>query len=336
MRICVLADDDLKEFNPGQYLVDYSWEMFVPQVPIINFVRALEQNDRFEVYFNLCDGSDDKDQLYSGLDIIHTLETLNVPFTGADSRFYNPTREEMQAIAESVGVRFARGFNVTNVDELDALIEDPGLPLIVKHPNSYASTGMTRNSRVETPQKLREQVKRICHRFGSARVEEFVDGPEFTALIVDNPDDLADPFVYPPAELILPPGEDFLHAQVKWKEWVYLKPVEDKKLARRLKDMMRKLYLAMNGVGYARGDIRMGQDGQLYMIEINPNCGILFKPEDLGPADVMMEYDAGGHAGFLDRLFRSALVRQQGSSATSAEIAPNSAGRPAPVKNTTN
>lgn len=336
MRICILADDDLTEFDPTQYLVDYSWEMYIPQVPIVDFVRALNENERFDVYFNLCDGSDDKDQVYSGLDVIQALESLDLPFTGANSRFYNPTREEMQAVAESVGVRFARGFNVTDADELDALLENPGLPLIVKHPNSYASTGMTRNSRVETAQKLREQVKRICNRFGSARVEEFVDGTEFTALIVDNPDDLAEPFVYPPAELILPPGEDFLHARVKWKEWVYLKPVEDKKLAKRLKDMLRDLYVAMDGVGYARGDIRMGQDGKLYMIEINPNCGILFKPQDLGPADVMMEYDADRHAGFLDRLFRSALIRQQGRAANSAEITPGSGVPPLPGKAITN
>ena len=53
------------------------------------------------------------------------------------------------------------------------------------------------------------------------------------------------------------------------------------------------------------------RDGQLYMIEINPNSGILFKPEDLGPADVMMEYDAEGHAGFLDRIFRAAVIRNK-------------------------
>jgi hypothetical protein len=76
-------------------------------------------------------------------------------------------------------------------------------------------------------------------------------------------------------------------------------------------EMSRKMYLAMDGVGYARCDIRMGRDGELYMIEINPNCGILFKPEDLGPADVMMEYDAQGHAGFLDRIFRAAILRNQ-------------------------
>ncbi len=311
MRICVLADMGLKEFDPSQYLMDYTWEIHVPRRPVVDFLLALDREKSFDVYFNLCDGAEEHEDAYSGLDIVRALEKLNLPFTGANSRFFEPTREEMQSVAESIGIGFPRGVNVTDVGELDALNGDLDFPLMVKHPNSYASKAMTRNSRVNTPQKLREQVKRICGRFGSARVEEFIDGPEFTAFIVDNPDDLFDPFVYPQAELIFPPGEDFLHAHVKWKEWVYLKPIEDGKLARQLKEMLRGMYLAMGGVGYARGDIRMGPDGKLYMIEINPNNGILFKPEDLGPADVMMEYDADGHAGFLDRVFRSAIMRQQ-------------------------
>jgi hypothetical protein len=58
--------------------------------------------------------------------------------------------------------------------------------------------------------ELKQQVRRICDRFGSARVEEFIDGREFTAFVVDNPDDFNDPFVYPPAELTIPDGESFL------------------------------------------------------------------------------------------------------------------------------
>jgi D-alanine-D-alanine ligase len=89
-----------------------------------------------------------------------------------------------------------------------------------------------------------------------------------------------------------------------------LNRVEDKTLAKRLMEMTRKLYLAMHGTGYARTDIRMNEAGELFILEINPNNGILYKPEDLGPADVMMEYDAEGHGGFLDRIFRSAIIRQ--------------------------
>jgi len=200
---------------------------------------------------------------------------------------------------------------VPNVKEVEALVDGLRYPLIVKHPNSYGSVGMTRKSRVETLKELRVQVKRICKNFGSARVEEFIDGREFTTFVVDNPDDLNSPFIYPPAELTIPDGESFLHSQVKWKEYVYLKRVEDDNLVIRLKNMTRKMYSAMNGVGYARCDIRMNKLGELFMLEINPNNGILYEPKDLGPADIMMEYDPDGHRGFLDRLFWSALVRHQ-------------------------
>jgi D-alanine-D-alanine ligase-like ATP-grasp enzyme len=229
MQICVLSDSELKEFDPSQYLKDYSWNIFIPRRPVVDFIVALSEGGSYDVYFNLCDGSDSPDEDYDGIDVVRALEELQLPFTGANIRFYDPSREAMQQVAEANGIGFARGMNLTSVDDLDA-VESLTYPLMVKHPQSFASTAMTRNSRVESASRLREQVKRICNRFGSVRVEEFIDGPEFTVLVVDNPDDLGHPFVYPPAELILPPGENFLHSHVKWKEWVYLKPVKDKSL----------------------------------------------------------------------------------------------------------
>ena len=130
-------------------------------------------------------------------------------------------------------------------------------------------------------------------------------------MVADNPDDLNSPFAYPPAEIIFPDGETFLHVFVKWQKWVYLKPVPDEALAQKLKEMTRRIYLALGGVGYARADIRMREDGELVMIEINPNPGILFKPEHFGPADVAIEYDNEGHAGFFRRIFHSAYLRRE-------------------------
>jgi D-alanine-D-alanine ligase len=200
---------------------------------------------------------------------------------------------------------------VTDVPEAEALSQRLEYPLMVKHPNSFGSTGMTKKSRVKTKRSLASQVRRVCERFGSARVEEFIDGREFTVLVVDDPSDLGEPFVYPPVELIFPEGESFLHSHVKWQKWVYLKPVPEKALARQLMDMSCRMYRALGGAGYARTDIRMRADGEPVMIEINPNPGILFKPEHLGPADVAMEYDREGHAGFFRRIFESAILRQE-------------------------
>jgi len=309
LRVCILMDDGYDNFNPGYYLQDYVWSKVVVTLYPLKELRALKERNDFDIYLNLCDGFEEP--YYSGMDVVRALEELNLPFTGADSQFYEPSCEEMQAVAERHGLGFVRGVNVSNVGEVEALVDGLRYPLMVKHPNSYGSTGMTRNSRVENLQKLKQQVRRLCNRFGSARVEEFIDGMEFTALVVDNPDDLGNPYVYPPAEVLIPNGESFLHSRVKWIEYVYLKKVEDVKLVSRLKEMTRKMYLAMNGVGYARCDVRMNKAKELFMLEINPNSGILYEPKDIGHADIMMEYDPDGHKGFLDRMFRSALLRHR-------------------------
>jgi D-alanine-D-alanine ligase len=302
-------DDGYDNFNAEYYLQNYSSVKIVMEPPIRKTIQSINRDNEFDVYLNLCEGY--QGWYYTGIEVVKTLEELNLPFTGADSRFYNPTREEMQASGEAVGVGFVAGVNVSDVGEVDAIADELRFPMIVKHPNSYGSTGMTRKSRVEDVKQLKQQVRRICKNYGSARIEEFIDGREFTTFIVDNPDGLGDPFVYPPAEVTFPPGETFLFAHVKWKKYVYLKKVDDERLASRLMRMTGRLYKALHGVGYARCDFRMNKQGELFMLEINPNNGILYEPKDIGHADIMMEYDPDGHEGFLDRIFRSALMRHQ-------------------------
>lgn len=308
MRVCILSDEDFENFDPSFYLSDYEWDIVNVQVPALDFIRKLSRKNDYHVYLNLCTGAGPEEL---GIDVVQALEILNLPFTGADSRFYEPTREQMQAVAEIQGVGFARGFHAESVEDL---WQARGLryPLMVKHPNSYGSMGMTRDSRVDSPAQLRKQVQRVCLEFGSARVEEFIEGREFTCLVVDNPEDLSEPFTYPPAEVLFPQGETFQHTQVKWENSdVRLAPVADAELADRLQVMSKMIYLGLGGVGYGRTDIRMMPDGELYMLEINPNCGILYLPEENGPADIPIDFDADGHSGFLDRIFRSAILRQQ-------------------------
>ena len=307
MKICVLYDPTFEEF-PAEYLNGYDWELVNVERPVFDFLLDLSRRKHFDVYFNLCDGSVDED--CPGLDVIQALEALDLPFTGADSRFYNPTREQMQAVAEIQGVGFARGFHIESVRDL-AETRRMRYPLMVKHPYSYGSMGMTRESRIESSQQLRTQVERLLDLFGSARVEEFVEGPEFTCLVVDNPEDLASPFAYPPGVLVFPEGETFLHSDAKWEVITRIERVEDAELAARLQEMSKRMFLGLGGMGYGRTDIRMNPDGELMMLEINPNCAILYRPEDYGPADIPIEFDPQGHRGFMDRIFHSAVLRHQ-------------------------
>ncbi len=311
MRVCVLYDEEVNGFTPAPFLKKFEWEMITLRRPVFEKIRAIAEQKRFDVYLNLCDGSVAED--YPGLDVVQALEELNLPFTGADSNCYDPSREEMQAAADRIGIGFAQGYHVTPADDVDRLTKDLRYPLMVKHPRSYGSLGMTRDSRADTPEQMHEQVQRMCSEFGSARVEEFIVGREFNVFVVDNPDDLGNPFVYPPTELIFPPGEEFWHTDVKWDYSLpfEFREVKDPTLAARLQGMGRGLYLALGCAGYGRLDIRMNAAGELYILEINPNGGILYLPEEYGPADYMILYDKDGYDGFFDRIFRSAFLRQK-------------------------
>jgi D-alanine-D-alanine ligase len=316
VRVCILSDEEPEDLNPAPFMNGFDWEMITLYEPVMDQLRALAESNKYDVYLNMCEGyeADDPDvNAYSGIEVVKGLEALNLPFTGADSSFYDPTREEMQAAAEKNGVNFVKGYRVKNIEEAERLVKNLRYPIMVKHPKSYGSTGMIKESRVDTQEQLRTQIQRVCSEFGAARMEEFIVGKEYNVLVVDDPDDLGNPIAYPPAELVFPPGEEFWHVDVKWNYDVPFdfKRVTDTESIARLHELARSMYLAMGGVGYARCDIRLNEKGELFILEINPNAGIMFLPEEYGPADYMILYDPEGYKGFFDRLFRVALIRQK-------------------------
>lgn len=318
MRVCVLSDEVIEDFDPAPYLKDFEWEMITLTAPVMEKIRALAESGKYDVFLNVCEGyefEDEEDKIlgYHGIDVVHALEELNLVFTGADSRCFDPTREEMQAVADANGIGFAKGYRVHSVEEAQKLAGSLRFPIMVKHPKSYGSTGMFRESRADTIEEVLTQVKRICEKYGAARMEEFIVGNEYNVLVVDNPEDMNDPFVYPPAQLIFPEGEEFWHTDIKWDYNIPFdfKEVTEPDLKARLQDEGRRMFKAMGIAGYGRCDIRVNEKGELFILEINPNPAIMLKPEEYGPADYMILYDKEGYKGFFDRIFASAKLRQK-------------------------
>lgn len=314
MRICILTDEVREDFDPTPYMEGFDWEMVTMTDPVLEVLGAIAERNGFDVYINICEGYEPNEEWeYQGIDVVNALEELNLPYTGANPAFFDPTREEMQAAADAHGVSFAKGYRVTSVKEAQLLVRNLRYPIMVKHPKSYGSTGMFRESRVDTPEQLVIQVERMCNEFGAARMEEFIVGKEYNVLVVDNPDDLENPIAYPPAELIFPPGEEFWHTDIKWDYNVPFdfKQITDPELVARLRDIAIRMYKAMDGVSYGRCDIRMNEQGELFVLEINPNAAIMLTPEEYGPADYMILYDAGGYKLFFDRIIKVAMMRHQ-------------------------
>lgn len=277
MKICVLSDETIDEYNPSKYFHAHEWD-FVTMNPLVDeLIKKISSEKQYDVYLNISDGSDEDD---AGFTLVRTLEALQLPFTGANSKFYNPTREQMQETAEKHGINFARGFHARIESDLEQA-KNLRFPLIIKHPNSYASIGLTPESRVDTFEKLKEQFQKNLNQFGAARVEEFIEGREVSCLVVDNPDDLSNPYTYLPAEVKFPSGESFLHVDLKWISWdIFIVRLEDKELIQPVQEVTRKIYQIMDGTGYARVDIRVRLNGELVILEINPNCGILYYGSD--------------------------------------------------------
>jgi D-alanine-D-alanine ligase-like ATP-grasp enzyme len=319
MRICVLyADDEAADSpfagldppaDPTRWLSGHRIERhLVRKASAAEQIRALAPRG-FDVFFNLCDGA--AEEARAGLDVVRALEALALPFTGAGSSFYEPGREAMAMACRAAGLNAPAAVLARGPEGVARAAERLRFPLIVKHPESYGSIGLTPSSRVETTAALADEARRMMAAYGGAQIEEFIEGREFTVLVAEPPDGAALPLALSPVEFGFPPGESFKHFKLKWIEYAAATwtAVADPVLAGRLKDASRRLFVELGGSGYGRCDLRLDARGDIFVLEINPNCGICYAPEAPGSADVILAHDPLGHRGFLEHLLRCALRR---------------------------
>jgi len=186
--------------------------------------------------------------------------------------------------------------------------------MIVKHYNGYSSVGTTKQSRVTNHDQLYDMARKMIKEYEGALIEEFIDGREFTVLIAENPDDNDNPIAFNPVECVFKNGETFKHFDLKWKEYQNIQwlAVPDNSLSHELKEMSKKIFVALGGVGYGRTDIRVNEKGEPYFLEINPNCGIFYpasQPDAMGSADFILVHDKIGHVGFVNHIVNCAIKR---------------------------
>jgi D-alanine-D-alanine ligase len=313
MYICVLAslpeDNDIP-YDPSAYMNGYRWKQHLVQpTDVEKQIRDL-MDEGVEAFINLCDGT--PDDALSGIALVHALEKYNAAFTGADSKFFDPTRDEMKNAARRVAVPTPNWIFINRVEDAEKVAKRLNFPMLVKPPHGYASIGIRRNSRVENIDQLREQLKVEIDEFGRALVEEFIEGREFTCLIAENPDDSNKPLTFTPVEFIFPKGESFKHYDMKWVEYekMSVAVVNDPKIQNTLREQTMRVFTELGGNGYARCDYRMDANGTIYMLEINPNCGIFYPPYEPGSADFSLLNDPTNHENFMKLIIRNAQKRQ--------------------------
>jgi len=315
MYLCVLSstpdDPNDKPYDPSAHMNGFKWKHH--QVDPKNVEKQIRSliNEGVDVFLNLCDGT--PDDALSGIGLVELLEKLGVAFTGADSKFFDPSRQEMKAYAKKANVPAPTWTMIDRVEDVERAAKRMHFPVLVKPPHGYASVGITRDSRCENIEQLKVQAGHEIELFGRALLEEFVEGREFTCLIAENPDDADRPITFKPVEFIFPDGESFKHYDMKWVEYekMSVAPVNEKRIEKVLREQTARLFKSMNGNGYARCDYRMDADGTIQMLEINPNCGIFYAPDEPGSADFSLINDpVYNHHKFLKLIIRAAQNRR--------------------------
>lgn len=213
--------------------------------------------------------------------VISWLELLKVPYTGSNPRGLLLARDK--GLSKKI-LAFHRipvpRFGVFRKGRRLRMPKRLEFPLIVKSAVEEASLGISQASIVHDEEKLRERVAFVHDRIGSdAIAEEYIAGRELTIGVLGN-ERLQ---TFPIWEMdfgSLPEGnEPIATARIKWnlayQDEIGLRTDRarglDPALEERIARLAKRAYRALDLSGFARMDLRLSEEGKVYLLEANPN-----------------------------------------------------------------
>ncbi len=320
MKVCVLQPDysttgvDYKNYDPARNLSSLIPGAEVQHVSLnkLTTYRQLKElsKQHFDIFVNLCEGYLEWE--VPSIDVIHSLELLQLPYTGPTPKLYDPPKELMKYVSYCEGVKTPGYVLINSMNDLASVNKHLSFPLFVKPAKAGDSLGVDENSLVLDEMHLRRKVDSIFREYGPLMVEEYIEGREFTVLVAANADGKSCT-VYRPVEYLFPEGRAFKTYALKTSELHpdCNVPCNDPVLDRELRKATEKIFNGFNGVGYARLDFRVDDDNQVYFLEINFTCSVFYKDGYEGSADFVLKYDGAGQAGFLKQIIAEGIARHQ-------------------------
>jgi D-alanine-D-alanine ligase len=227
--------------------------------------------------------------------VVSYLELLRMPYTGCNPRGLILARDK--ALSKKLlayhRIRVPE-FLVVRRGRRPVLPRRLRYPLIVKSLFFEASVGISQASVVESDEQLATRVKFIHESLGTAAiVEQFIDGRELYVGVIGN-ERLE---VFPVWEMSFARMPDnrwrIATERVKWSDKYQKKhgvTTDHAKLssaeAERIQHAAKRVYRALDLSGYARIDLRMDDNGRVFVIEANPNPNLAYGEDFAESAEV--------------------------------------------------
>jgi D-alanine-D-alanine ligase len=231
-----------------------------------------------DLFFNLTESYAGDDTM--DMNLAAYLDLLGKPYTGAGPHGLYLAQDK--ALAKKIfafhGIR-TPFFATSYKGKLDHS-HDIAFPLIVKPTSEDGSIGIDTGSVVGSVKELMERIHYIQEEFDSpALIEEYIEGREIYAAVLGNDNPEALPLI----ELDLsrlPEGTPRIAGkEVKWeKDTEHYRVTKsapaddlDEDTVKRLSDTALAAYQALKLRDYGRIDMRLTREGEVYVIEANPN-----------------------------------------------------------------
>jgi len=293
---------------------------------------ANHKSNKANVVINLCDG--DELNGVPGVSVIRGLNKRNIIYTGSDEHFYTITTSKipMKEAFDKHNVSTAPWKVVTDDNvSVEQLFNEIGETMIVKPAISAGSMGLGIRNVVDNEGAYKEilfEMQNGHHGWkldtGGLFVEEFIEGREFTTLVVGSSTNPSKLRCYPPVERVfhnsLPEKEKFLSYDRLWnmykeeqampnEENLYEYLMPEAELVPMIQQLSIDAFKSVGGMGYGRLDIRMNtKTGKLYVLEVNAQCG-LSEDEDYTSIGAILRFAKKSFTYLIIEIIEDALIR---------------------------
>lgn len=321
MKICVLQPDystsdvDYQYYDPprnvSHLLPDVQFDhVFLNKLTTYKQLLDLSKKG-YDCFVNLCEGYLEWE--VPSIDVIYTLELLNLPFTGPTTLLYDPPKELMKYVAFTEAVATANYALIETIEHLEQQVKHLAYPLFVKPSKAGDSLGIDEHSVCSTLEELKEKAATVLSSYPQLLVEEYIAGREFTVLVAANAKDEKKCIVFQPIEFIFPEGRTYKTYALKTSELHPESniPVTDPIIKQQLTEAAQRIFRSFGAVGYARMDFRMNDAGRLFFLEVNFTCSVFYTDGYEGSADYIIKADGIGQAGFLQHIIEEGIARHQ-------------------------
>lgn len=320
MKICVLQPDysttdvDYKNYDPPRNLShllpdDQVDHVFLNKLTTYRQLKSLSKQG-YDAFVNLCEGYLEWE--VPSIDVINTLDTLNLPYTGPNATLYDPPKPLMKYVAYCAGVKTPASVEVSSMYGLEEVVEKLNFPMFIKPAKAGDSLGIDEHSLVNNVRQLESKMKSILKEYDEVLIEEYIAGREFTVLVAANPNGRSC-VSFKPIEYVFPVGREYKTYALKTSELHpnCNVPVADSKIEKQLRMAAEQIFTAFGGVGYARMDFRMNKKKEIHFLEINFTCSAFYVDGYEGSADYILNNDPAGKSGFLKQIIGEGIARHK-------------------------